>query len=79
MDKLKSENDKLRNNIRTVHKNLQTLKELFINAANTKKESIDVKQIGNILKEIDKLDTVESEHSSDSEDDYVDDSEEDDY
>lgn len=72
MDKLKSENDKLRNNIRTVHKNLQTLKELFINAANTKKDNMDVNQIRNILKEIDALDTIESEHSSDSEDDYDD-------
>lgn len=74
---MKNENDKLRNNIRTVHKNLQTLKELFINAANTKKESIDVNQIRGILKEIDKLDTVESEHSSESEEDF-DESDEDD-
>lgn len=68
MDKLKAENDKLRNNIKTVHKNMQTLKDLFISAADAKKQSIDINQIRNLLKEIDKLDTVDSESSSESED-----------
>lgn len=63
------ENDKLRNNIRSVHKNLMTLKELFINATNTKKETIDINQVRKLLTEIDKLDTVESEASSHSDDD----------
>lgn len=66
MDKLKAENDKLRTNIKTTHKNLQTLKNLFISAANTKKDSIDINQIKGILEEIDALDTIESDHSSDS-------------
>lgn len=74
VDKLKTENDKLRNNIRTVHKNLQMLKELFINAANSKKDKINVEEIRNILKEIDTLDTIESENSSESEEEFDDDS-----
>lgn len=69
MDKLKGENDKLRNNIRTVQKNLQTLKELFIDAANKKKDSIDENQIREILKEIDTMETLDFDNDSDSEED----------
>lgn len=67
VDKLKAENEKLRNNIKTVHKNLQTLKDLFIASSNSKKAAIDVDHVQSILKEIDKLETVDSESSSESE------------
>lgn len=69
---MKTENDKLRNSIRTVQKNLQTLKDLFINAANNKKDSVDQEKIRNILSEIDQMDTVESDPSSESEEDWDD-------
>lgn len=67
VDKLKAENDKLRENIRTVHKNLQTLKDLFINAATAKKQDIDMNKVRTLLQEIDTMDTIESDNSSGSE------------
>lgn len=69
VDKLKNENEKLRQNIRTVHKNLQTLKTLFINATGSKKQTMGLEMIRELIKEIDDLDTLESEESSEEDED----------
>lgn len=70
VDKLKNENEKLRHNIRTVHQNLQTLKTLFINAAGSKRETMGVDKIRELIKEIDDLEKLVSEEES-SEDEEV--------
>lgn len=67
VDKLKAENEKLRHDIRRVANNMQTLKDLFLNATSAKKESIDIDEVRRLLEEVDTIEVAESEESSESE------------